>query len=120
MTVATLLSWGAWGLVLMNMDPAQAGLAGFILFYITLLMSLIGTLTLAGVLYRVLLVRNANIITRQVRVAFRHAVLLSLVAILTLILAGNGILKWWIMPVVIMLVCGIEYFFLISEESRRT
>lgn len=119
MSVATLLSWAAWALVMWNMDPTQAGFAGFFMFYLTLFMALIGSLTLLGVLYRVLLLRRRNVLTREVRVAFRHAVLLSVVAIVSLALSGQGLLRWWVILGFVIFMSVLEYLFLIREESRR-
>lgn len=119
MLLGTFLSWSAWGLVIWNMDPTEAGIAGFVLFYLTLLMSLVGTMTLLGVVYRVMLLKRHALVMREVRIAFRHAILISLVGIISLILSGLGFLRWWAITAMILLVCGLEYLFLIGEESRR-
>lgn len=95
-------------------------MVGFAMFYLTLFMGMIGVLTLLGMAYRVLLLKRRDVILREVRVAFRHAVLLSLVAIISLALSGQEMLKWWVVMVMVVVMSGVEYLFLIGEESRRT
>ncbi len=120
MTLATLLSWGGWGLVIWNTDPTQAGVMGLILFYVTLLMGLIGLLTLFGLIFRTVILRRQEVLMRQVRAAFRHAVLLSFIAITALVLSAGSMLHWWVLGVLILVMCGVEYLFLLGEEARRT
>ena len=107
-------------LVVWNIHPLQAGLGGLAIFYLTLCLALMGTLTLFGVLYRVLLSHRKDVIAREVRVAFRHAVFLSLVSTGALVLSGQGGLRWWMIAMMILGISGIEYLFLLREESRRS
>lgn len=119
MCLATLLSWAGWGLVIWNMDPSQVGIMGFLLFYVTLGMALLGSLTLLGVVYRVVFLQRQTVLIREVRVAFRHGVLVSLLGVGSLALSGVGSFRWWIILLFIGAVSALEYFFLIGEESRR-
>jgi hypothetical protein len=120
MALATLLSWGAWILVLYTTNPDEAGTGGFVLFYVTLLLGLIGTLTLFGMAYRLVLLRRQSVIAREVRISFRHAVFLSSVAVGALALSARGWLRGWVFLVCIILMSIIEYLFLLREEARRT
>ena len=120
MTIATVLSWGAWVLVLNTTNPQEAGTGGFIVFYLTLCMALLGTLTLFGTAYRVLFLRREGVMAREVRIAFRHAVLLSLAAIGALVFSAQGWLHWWVLVLLLVLLSIIEYIFLLREEGRRS
>lgn len=120
MSVATLASWLAWVFVVISTNPFEASGLGFVLFYITLLMGLVGTLTLAGLCYRVLVLKRHDVLMREVRISFRHAVLLSIIAVLALGLSAYGWLKWWAVLGLAVVMLLIEYFFLIKEESRRS
>ena len=119
MTIATVLLWGAWVLVLNTTNPTEAGMGGFVMFYVTLLLSLVGTLTLFGTAYRVLFLRRSGVMAREVRVAFRHAVFLSVTAIVALGLSAKGWLTWWMLIILFAVMSAIEYLFLLNEESRR-
>ncbi len=55
MGVATALAWGSWIYVLFQVDPHETGLMGFVLFYVTLFASLVGTMAILGSVYRVVL-----------------------------------------------------------------
>lgn len=120
MTLATILSWGAWVLVLNTTNPQEAGTAGFLVFYFTLLLSLVGTLTLFGTAYRVLFLRREGVMAREVRIAFRHAVLLSISAIVALVLSAQGWLTWWALLLLLVAMSVVEYVFLLREEGRRS
>jgi hypothetical protein len=120
MGFATLVAWGGWGFVVWSVDPKETGVLGLILFYITLLSALIGTLTVFGVWYRVRRAKMASIVSREVRISVRHAVMLSCVAVVSLALAAKDLLAWWNTLGMFVLVGVIEYIFLLVQDSRRT
>lgn len=120
MVAATCASLAGWAYILFNVDPNQAGIIGFLLFYLTLFASCVGMLTLVGVIMRVHVRQRQATAFREVRVAFRHGILLSLVAILSLALSANGMLTiWWFLGFVVV-VGGLEYAALLVQESRRS
>jgi hypothetical protein len=119
MALGTLLAWTAWLLVLFNINPDEAGLMGMSIFYVTLFMSLVGTLTLLGVLYRVMVRRRHDLVSREVRVSFRHGIFLSIIAVASLAIAAQGLFKWWSGLGLLAVTCIVEYFFLVKESSRR-
>ena len=119
MVAATLASFVAWSYILFNVDPNEAGIFGFIVFYLILFLLCVGLLTLAGVVVRVHIRQRKATAFREVRIAFRHGVLLSSVAILSLVLSANSLLnKWWFFGFVIV-AGGLEYAALLMQESRR-
>ena len=120
MSVATALSAGAWLFVMWSVNPFEATASGFVMFYLTLLMSLVGIFTIAGVGYRVLILRRTDVVSREVRISFRHAVFLSLIAVIALALSAAGWLHWWAVLALIATVSVVEYVFLVKEEARRT
>ena len=52
-------------------------------------------------------------------VAFRHAVFLSVTAIVALGLSAKGWLTWWMLIILFAVMSAIEYLFLLNEEARR-
>ena len=93
MTLATVAAWIAWVIVINAIDPVRAGVLGFILFFVTLAIALIGSLSILGIGIRVWL-RPEGSIARQTSRSVRHAVLLTLLFSLSLLLASNGLLRW--------------------------
>lgn len=119
MGVGTGLAWVSWLFVIQTMNPDEAGLTAFIFFYTTLFLSLVGTLSLIGLLFRIGLHREPDMLTRIVRLSFRHALLLSLGGVTALWLSAHRQLAWYWIVVLIMLIAGAEYLFLMIQSSRR-
>lgn len=120
MAAAAVLSWIAWTSIVLNTNPAEVGVGGFLIFYLTLLFGLIGLLTIAGVVYRVLILGRYNVISRAVRISFRHGVILSLMAVVSLALSAKSLLRWWLVILMIVSVAAFEYLFILKDESRRS
>jgi len=118
MAAGTLLAWLGWGIVIWNTDPRDAGSLGFGMFYLTLLMGLVGLITLLELLVRVALMRR-EVVLREVKVSFRHAILLSAVGILALVFSRQGWLSWWVLIVFIITAAVLEYVSLLIQHSRR-
>lgn len=117
MSLATLSAWIAWVVVLMLIDPYAAGLVGFLFFYLTLGLSLIGTLSLVGVGIRFW--RGGNeLLSRHVAVSFRQSLLLSIICIGSLLLLPVGLFRWWSIALLIASVSCVEAAFLLSKRPR--
>ncbi len=117
--LGTVLAWAGWVVVLMNTDPSQAGVSGFALFYLTLFTSLVGVFALLGVGFRVYVAKRKDVVLREVRIALRHAVLLSAASVAALAISAHGWFRWWVLIVLILGVSAAEYLFLLREEPRR-
>lgn len=92
MIFSTLLCWAAWVFVIINIDPFQTGAMGFAFFYISLFFALIGTISLMifGI-YRLFGVREMPLF-RHVRMSFRTACVLSVLALVGLYLQSMSVL----------------------------
>lgn len=119
MGLGTGLAWISWLFVIQTMNPDEAGLTAFVFFYTTLFLSLVGTLSLIGLLFRIGLHRESDMLTRVVRLSFRHALLLSLGGVAALWLSAHRQLAWYWIVVLIIFIAGAEYLFLIIQSSRR-
>jgi hypothetical protein len=120
MAVAAVLSWIAWTTIIINTNPAEAGIGGFVIFYLTLLLGLIGLLTILGTAYRVLILKKQDVISRAVRISFRHGVILGAMAVVSLALSAKSLLRWWLVILMIGVVAMFEYFFILKDEARRS
>lgn len=119
MVIGTLLAWLGWGIVVWSVNPLEAGGLGIGLFFLTLLMGLVGALTLFGLLVRLVVMKRQGLVVREVKTSFRHAVLLSIVSILSLIFSKQGWLSWWVIVVFIVVAGALEYVSLLIQHSRR-
>jgi len=114
------MAWGGWFFVLYTIDPQEAGVLSLVLFYLTLFMAMVGTLAVIGVVYRRQRMSQVQLMIREVKIAFRHALMLSLALITSLILSAQGLLTWWNFLALFIGVGVAEYLCLLIQESKRT
>ncbi|MDQ7814710.1 MAG: hypothetical protein RDU25_02835 [Patescibacteria group bacterium] len=119
MLAGTIVAWSGWISVLMRINPKEAGLLGLTSFYVTLLMGMVGLVTLVELLINVHLMKKKELLIREVKMAFRHAVLLALICVLSLIFSSVGKFSFWILLVFIAVAAGIEYLFMVVSHSWR-
>ncbi len=118
MAAATALAWAGWFVVLLRLNPDQAGTAGTALFFLTLFFSLVGTFATASMSYRVLKLQRP-VISREARIAFRHAILLGFAACLLLFLASQDWLGVWTFLAVFVGFGIVEFCALWVDRSQR-
>lgn len=93
MIFSTILCWAAWIFVIINIDPFETGTIGFVFFYVSLLFALIGTISLVVFgIYRLFGGREMPLF-RHVRMSFRTAVVLSILALVGLYLQSLSVLS---------------------------
>ncbi len=120
MGLGTCLAAFAWMLVLFRVDPEEAGAVGHTLFYLTLFTFFTGVWCLVGTWYRVHFKKGEHLVSRAVKISFRHAVMLAGVGTLSLMLSAQGWLHWWNFLLQFAMVGLVEYLFLLVQESHRT
>jgi hypothetical protein len=116
--LATVLAGATFALVLFRTEPASAGTFGFILFYCSLFFTVCGILSLGGFLVRILLHRT-ELLSRMVGIAFRQAVLLSVLVVGTLFLRSQHLLSWWNSLFFVVVLSVIEFLFVSLERPKR-
>jgi hypothetical protein len=114
--LGTALAAAAWGIVLFSVNPEEADILAFVMFYVTLAAMLVGMLTMIMTVARVYVLRR-EVIQREIQKAFRHALLFTAITVVSLFLAAGN--RFSIITLVIMIAATsiIEYFFL--QFSRR-
>lgn len=111
MLIGTLGAWGAWLMVVFYLAPSSAGVMGFVFFYMSLGVAVVGTTTLVGFGLRHLLHRD-EVVFRQVAISFRQGVLLGIVVLLALMLQAERLLTWWNLGILLLALTIVEFFFL--------
>lgn len=115
MLICTLVCWGVWTLSLFVINPEKAGILGFILFYFSLFLAVLGTSAIFGFLIRARLGKTP--IFSQVAIAFRQGVWVAAIIVFLLLLKGLNLLRWWNFVLFILIVVIIEL--LIWTGRRR-
>ncbi len=112
MILSTVLCWAAWIFVLVNVDPTQTSAIGFLFFYISFLLAIIGSasLLLFGIYKRVS--RGELPMFRLVQKSFRDASAIAVVISALLYLQGRGIIHvsaliLFLLPVLCLLGCVV-------------
>ncbi len=116
MTAVTVICWIGWITVLFYIDPDSAGFIGLFLFYISLFFAVIGSFSLLGFFFRVWFSKE-EVVFHHVGIAFRQALLFSLLLVGSLILQGMRILTWWNAALFVICLAVLELFFLTRKKS---
>lgn len=117
--LGSIIAWITWIIVVVFTNPFEAGWLGFLMFYVTTAIALVGTLALIGFVVRKVIYRHDAMVLRQVTTAFRQAILLTLVLVGSLLLQSQSLLAWWNVLLFVVVVTAIEFFFLSSRFSHQ-
>lgn len=117
--LGTLLSWATLLSVLFFVDPNQSGIFGLLAFYLSVFIAALGTLSFIGTIWRVKIRRREDASFREVKVAFRHALLLSAFSVILLVLSAQNWLSWSIFLFLLAAIGVIEYLLLLIDEGHR-
>jgi membrane-associated HD superfamily phosphohydrolase len=115
--LGTVLAWFGWAMIILNITPREASTPGFVMFYLTLAVALVGTLTFIFSIFRVYVLRR-SVIEREIRTSFRHAILCSLITIVSLVLSSAGRFSVWYSLLLLAIASVIEYLFLQAHHGR--
>ncbi len=119
MGLGTGLAWIAWIIIIQTMNPDEAGFLGLFFFFVTLFLALVGTISMLGLLYRIGIRKRTDMVMKEVRVAFRHAMLLSGLSILALWFSSQDWLRWYTLVVFLLVIVAVEYLFLVLVDAER-
>lgn len=117
MSILTGICWLAWLLVLFFISPNKIGLIGFILFYFSLFLAIIGSISILGFIIRIRLGKKP--VFRQVEISFRQGIWISVLVICILILQGLHLLRWWNALFLVLFLVFLELFFLTSGRKYK-
>jgi len=118
MLFATLVSWGAFVLVLFNVDPFDGGAMGRGLLLAALFFSLFGTFSMIGFFIRMVRRRGVPMYW-HVLFSFRQGLILSSLVIVAFILQTFRLLTGWNMALLLLGATLIEIYFLTRQPRPR-
>ncbi len=115
MLSATLICWFCWIFVIITINPTETNWIGFLLFYLSLFLALIGTAAICGFIIRFIALKQ-ELVFRLVKDAFRQSFLFAFLIIASLYLLSQNLFSWLNL---FFLVMGLSIFelFLLSYEK---
>ena len=113
-----LISWGSWGLIVLQLAPSQAGFLGFVLFFLSLFVATASTAGLFGYFARRLLLRN-QFEAYVVRTSLRQGIIVALFTSFLLFLQLIKLYRWWVAIAMVAILGSIELVFLNSDRAGR-
>ena len=119
MSLGAVICWGAWLSVLNNLDPAQAGITGFIFFYSTLFLALTGTFSVLGFIVRKISVRKDLIVFQYVRDTFRQGLTTAAIIIIFIVLQQFRLLTWWNLLILLIIIIAVEGVILTNRGKHK-
>ncbi|PIR03394.1 MAG: hypothetical protein COV60_00585 [Candidatus Magasanikbacteria bacterium CG11_big_fil_rev_8_21_14_0_20_43_7] len=113
---ATLLCWGAWGVVLWNIDPFQASILNMAFFYISFFLALTGTIATACYGWYHFFGDVQIPVFRYVKKSTKQGVSIAGIITVLLYLQGIGALTVWT-GIFILLVIALFVSLLFSKKQ---
>lgn len=117
MSLASLVCWLAFILVIYYMNPISSGMIALIFFYLSLFLAIVGTFAIIGFLLRTK-VLSGELIFKQVAVTFRQALWFGILAVFSLWLQSKNLLTWYNLSLQIIVLLILEFFFLSTKKDK--
>jgi len=112
--VAALISWLAFFLVVSKLDPFVSTGLSLALFFISLFFALTSSFTIIGFYLRVWFNKN-EVYYDHINVSLRQGILLTFIALGSLLFQLLGVLTWWSGLLLIGAITMIE-FYLVAKD----
>ena len=93
MIIASVFCWASWIFTVFSINPETTNQVGFVLFYGSLALSLIGTASIIGFTVRFIFLKH-QLVLRSVLDAFRQSFLFSMLLIVSLFLLSRNLFSW--------------------------
>lgn len=116
MCMASLLCWAALGVVMWNVDPYVSTPMVFGFFYLSVFLSLCGTLSLLIFGLYAGLSRRVIPLYKIVQKSFRDSIIISLTATILLFLQSKNLVNGLNLIFLIVLCVGLFIFFMTSDR----
>lgn len=111
MILTTLVCWIAWLYTVFTVDPDVTNWIGFLLFYVSLFLSIVGTAAITGFLVRFIVLRQ-RLLFNSVKEAFRQSFLFAILIIISLVLLSRDLFTWMNLSFLVVGLSVLEFFLL--------
>lgn len=115
MFLTTIVCWVAWLYTVITIDPNLTNWIGFLLFYVSLFLSIVGTATMVGFFARFIILKQ-KLAFHSVKEAFRQSFLFAILIIISLILLSRDLFTWMNMAFLVIGLSVLEFFLLEYEK----
>jgi hypothetical protein len=117
-TAAAAIGWATWGLIVAYLDPDQAGLLGYALFFLALFLAVAASVSLVGYAIR-RLVQPQRLAFYAIRPALRQGAMRGIFLDAMLVLQRLRLYRWWVGVIVTVIVVITELIFLSHDLAHR-
>ncbi len=114
----TAIAVCAWFIVLISINPVTAGPFGFLAFYITLFVALIGIFATLATLVRMRRKKHPTV-ESMIKVSLRQGIFLAILVESALILLAKGYLTTVTLLIIIIVIAILEFLFLSIENAAH-
>ena len=111
MSLASFICWAIFLFIINIIDPYATNALGFVAFYLSISLALIGTTAMIGFLVRFVWLKQ-RLAFRAVIEAFRQSFLFTLFIVISLILSSKDLFDWVNLLLLIIILSIIEFFIL--------
>jgi len=111
MILADLLCWTMFAMVVWTVNPEITNWIGFLLFYLSLFLSITGTAAIIGFIIRFIGLRR-ELVSNSVKTAFRQSFLFAFFIIIILFLLSRDLFSWLNVGLLIIGLSLAEFFML--------
>lgn len=116
LSLGTFSALAAAAIVLFAIDPATAGSLAFLAIYITFGAGLVGLFSIVGTLVRVKRSKTEDV-GQAVARSLRQALFFTGLILCSLYLSAQGMLTFWTVMLLVLLVTLVEFFFLAGKKN---
>ena len=118
MSVMTAFCALVFGYIVFTVNPETTNGAGFLLFYLSLFLSIIGLAAIIGFVVRFIFLRHELAIDK-VKISFRQAFFFAFFIVISLWLLARGQLSWFNVLILIIGLSVLEFFLLSYGKAKR-
>ncbi|HAT03984.1 MAG TPA: hypothetical protein DCS29_04410 [Candidatus Magasanikbacteria bacterium] len=121
MVFATVLCWISWVFVISNVDPFQTTMLGFVFFYASLYLALLGTISLVIFFCYKLFASRDLPLFRYVQISSRQSLFISTFLVICLYLQGQQYLNIWnALLLMAIFILFISFSLSVKHGSKQT
>lgn len=102
-----------------NIDPKATGLVGYVFFYFSLFLALVGTFSVIGFIIRKRVVKDEMVVFHHVRHTFRQGLLISLLILIALVMQQFKLLTWLTGILIILLFLVLESIIFANRKYKN-
>ena len=118
MSIMTALCAFVFGYIVFTVNPETTNSTGFFLFYLALLLLIVGLTAIVGFIIRFIIFRH-ELAVNTVKIAFRQSFIFAVFIVSALILLSKDLLNWLNLLILIIGLSALEFFLLSYGKGNK-